>query len=262
MKRPSKIVSAIMVVSLMVLTTTGCGKEPNPGDVSTLSKSELLQAYQALQAQYNEQIATNTQLQNTLQALSDEGKVTPAISVVGDGTGRVTFNSNDSKIIFPNSFNYPTAVETQPDGRIDITSTVSIKPTSNWIVKFTGSALDVEQSTTGISGTFKVNTITQGSTPEQLKDDVIQPWFDEVAYTTVNYSNIFIGQTAVGVQAETPILIDSENAYLICGMAASGNTSITYIFVYRGSNDSTKDDFIKSLINTMTVNGNTVAITN
>ena len=262
MKRSKKIVSTIIAMSLSLVTLVGCGGTADPNNLNSYSKKQLIEGYQVLQAQYNEQLNVNTQLQNTLTALSEEGKVTPAISIVGDGTGRVTFNSNDSKIIFPSTFNYPSSIETQPDGKINITSSVSIKPTSNWISRFSGSALDVEQSTTGISGTFKVNNITQGLTLDQIKNEVLQPWFDEVAYTTVNYNNIFIGQTAVGVQAETPILIDSENAYLICGMAASGDVSITYIFVYRGSNDSNKDDFIKTLINTMTVNGNPVSITN
>lgn len=250
----------IICITMVVTIGTGCGKSSDPNDLHKYSKDQLIDSYNTLNTAYTEQIATNEQLQKQLSALMAEGEVTPAISVVGDGTGRLTFNSTDSKIIFPNTFGYPGSEPITPDGKIYITSSVALKPASNWISRINGSALDIEQSTTGISGTIKINQITNGLTPDSLKEEVLQPWFDQVAYTTVNYSNIFMGGTTVGMQAETPILIDSENAYLICGMAAAGKSTITYVFVYRGSNDSTKDELIKTLINSMTVDGNQITI--
>jgi hypothetical protein len=258
----NKALSLVLITSISLLTLTACGS----GDGSTLSgmsKSELITAYQQLSSQYSSLSTELENVQASYQSLSADGTATEAITTTGDGTGRFTFNSTDSKIIFPNSFVYPNSTTIVPDGKINITSSVSIAPSSSWISRINGSALEIEQSTNGISGTIKINAVEEEVDVDSLQEDVLEEWFDnDIAYSNVVYSNVFINEDACGKQAETPILIDSENAYLICGMVAYDNYSVTYIFVYRGNQDATKTELIKNLINTISIDGSYLLVQN
>lgn len=255
-----KITCAILITALASTMLAGCGK--GDGKFSGMKKSEIITEYENLESAYNDLTEQLVQTQNSLDALSKDGTVNEAITTMGDGTGRFTFNSTDSKIIFPNSFVYPNAQPIVPDGSITITTGVTVSPSSTWISRINGSALELEQSSNKISGTIKVNTITEQLPTDQLLTDVLQPWFDSVSYSGVTYTDIFVGSSSFGKQAETPIMIDSENAYLVCGMVGLGNYSVTYIFVYRGDPDTTKNELIKNIINTISINGNTLLIQN
>lgn len=254
-----RITCVVLILTLLMTMLTGCGDE---GRFSGMKKAEIINEYENLESAYNDLTEQLVQTQNSLDALSKDGTVNEAITTIGDGTGRFTFNSTDSKIIFPNSFVYPNAQPIVPDGSITITSGVTVSPSSTWISRINGSALELEQSTNKISGTIKVNSITEQLPVDQLLTDVLQPWFDSVSYPGVTYTDIFVGTTSFGKQAETPIMIDSENAYLICGMVGLGTYSVAYVFVYRGDVDSTKNELVKSIINTISINGNTLLIQN
>lgn len=249
----------LLVITTLMTTLTGCGEE---GRFSGMSKTDIIAEYEALEADYLAQTEQLVQTQNSLDALSKDGTVTEAITVMGDGTGRFTFNSTDSKIIFPNSFVYPNAQAIAPDGSITITSGVTVSPSSTWITRINGSSLELEQSTNKISGTIKVNSIVEQLPADTLLTDVLQPWFDTVSYSGVDYTDIFVGTTSFGKQAETPIMIDSENAYLVCGMVGLGSYSVTYVFVYRGTEDVTKNELIRNVINTVKINGNALLVQN
>lgn len=252
-----RLTCILLVLTLLITMLTGC----DDGDrFSGMSKSDIIADYEALEISYIEQREELNKVQNSLDALSKDGTVTEAITTMGDGTGRFTFNSTDSKIIFPSSFVYPNAKPVVPDGSITITTGVTVSPSSTWISRINGSALELEQSTNKISGTIKVNYIAEQLQVDILLTDVLQPWFTDVSYSGVNYTDIFIGNSTFGKQAETPIMIDSENAYLVCGMVGLGNYSITYIFVYRGDMDSTKNELISNIINTISINGNKLLI--
>lgn len=255
-----KITCAILITALVSTMLAGCGK--GDGKFSGMKKSEIITEYENLESAYNDLTEQLVQTQNSLDALSKDGTVNEAITTMGDGTGRFTFNSTDSKIIFPNSFVYPNAQPIVPDGSITITTGVTVSPSSTWISRINGSALELEQSSNKISGTIKVNTITEQLPTDQLLTDVLQPWFDSVSYSGVTYTDVFVGSSSFGKQAETPIMIDSENAYLVCGMVGLGNYSVTYVFVYRGDPDTTKNELIKNIINTISINGNTLLIQN
>lgn len=255
-----KITCAILITALASTMLAGCGK--GDGKFSGMKKSEIITEYENLESAYNDLTEQLVQTQNSLDALSKDGTVNEAITTMGDGTGRFTFNSTDSKIIFPNSFVYPNAQPIVPDGSITITTGVTVSPSSTWISRINGSALELEQSSNKISGTIKVNTITEQLPTDQLLTDVLQPWFDSVSYSGVTYTDVFVGSSSFGKQAETPIMIDSENAYLVCGMVGLGNYSVTYVFVYRGDPDTTKNELIKNIINTISINGNTLLIQN
>ena len=145
-------------------------------------------------------------------------------------------------------------------------SGVSIEAGSNWIVKAGTASLDLEHSS-GISGTIKVGRQSFLYTDESLKNDVLGPWFRGLPPSTVTYTTINInGSNAYGCQAVTPTLIDSENAYLRCGMFANSADAsgkgkcVTYIFVYRGDKDPSKDEAIMNLLNSIKIDGASVLV--
>lgn len=256
-----KRATCLLLAMTMIMTTlTGC----SGGDdrFAGKSKADIIAEYQRLEADYLAQTEQLVQTQNALDALSADGTVTEAITVMGDGTGRFTFNSTDSKIIFPNSFVYPNAQAIAPDGSITVTTGVTVSPSSTWITRINGSSLELEQSTNRISGTIKVNSIAEQLPVDTLLTDVLQPWFDTVSYAGVDYTDVFVNTSSFGKQAETPIMIDSENAYLVCGMVGLGSYSVTYVFVYRGTEDATKNELIRNVINSVKINGNALLVQN
>lgn len=250
--RKKNIIACILLNSILVLTLSGCGK--NESELSKMSKSELIEQCETLEELYNELDMQYSNLKANMDEYEQDGEFVEAITTTGDGTGRFTFNSNDSKIIFPSSFTYPGSTAIVPDGKIDITSTVSVKPASTWITKINGASLELESTDSSISGTIKVNGIEENLDSNTLKTDVLSPWFESIANKKVVYTDIFIKGNTLGEQAEVPILINSENAYLICGMASYDSEALTYVFVYRGDEDSNKNLIIKELLNTIKIN--------
>ena len=253
-----KLVSLIVSMTLALITLTGCGKDTgNPLD--SMSKEELKTYCMNLEASYNQLSTEYTQLDTIYQALSTEELPNAAISLSGDGTGRYTFNSVDSQIIFPTSFQYPAAEPVSATGSIDVVNNVSVTPGSNWILKLNGSSLELEHSS-GISGTIKVGGVTETYDKSLLQSEVMEQWFINMPDNSVSYKNIFIDNTMFGVQAVTPTMIDSENAVLRCGMVSYGDYAITYIFVYRGEQDVNKDESIMNVINTINIMGNNINV--
>lgn len=255
-----KIVSIAMALMVTTLSLAGCSSG-DPNDINSLSKKELIARYQGLETNYNELAANYSSLDNMYKALSTEDQPSAAISTVGDGTtGQLTFNSVDSKIIFPSSFGYPEAKTKQADGKIDIVSNVSIAPGSNWVTQFNGTTLNLEHSS-GISATVKVASFDQATlSAEQLQSDVLEQWFINVPKGNITYTKIFVNNSEFGVQAVTPTMISSENAVLRCGMLGYQNYAVTYIIVYRGEQDMTKEESIVSLLNTIKIMNNPINI--
>lgn len=250
-------VICILLTSMLALTACGnSSSDPLDG----MNRAQLREAYMALQNNYTSLANQYESLNTMYQALSSDELATSAVSSVGDGTtGEMTFNSADSKIIFPSSFQYPGSEAIQANGKIDIVNNVSVAPGSNWITKLNGSTLELQHSS-GISATIKVSGVTESYDKNLLQSEVLQQWFINVPQSQVKYTNIFIDSNMFGVQATTPTMIDSENAFLRCGMLSYGDYAITYVFVYRGEQDVTKDESIVNLINSMTVTGNKISV--
>lgn len=256
MKR--KIISILMIGALSLTFLVGCGSETdNP--IDSMNKAQLRETYNNLAYNYDSLIEKYDSLNLMYQALSTENLPSESISMTGDGTGRYTFNSVDSKIIFPASFQYPGTEAIQADGSINVVNNVSITPGSNWIAKLNGSTLEIEHSS-GISGTIKTGMINSSYDVNLLQQDVLAQWFINVPESQVVYKDIFIDGNKFGVQATTPTMIDSENAFLRCGMLSYSSYSLTYIFVYRGDQDLTKDESIMNVINTISIVGNTLKV--
>lgn len=259
-----KGISLLLVISLAVSLLCSCGGDgvdPVTGEVDPtagLSKSDLRQAYKQLDAEYAALKGSYETLNKMYNLDTNTNNPTSEISVMGDGTGRITLNSVDSSIIFPESFQYPGNVPVAATGKLNITDNVEVTPGTNWIMKMNGSSVEMQHSG-GISGTILVGSIPMNYSVEQLQYEVLEPWFQKLGVEPM-YKQIFVTKAPFGVQAATPIMIDSESAYLRCGMIGYASTSLIYIFVYRGPQDTIKDESELSVINSMKINSQEITV--
>lgn len=252
-----RIISILLTTTLVSSLLVGCGKEQDP--MMQMKKEEIIEAYHTLEIEKQQLDVQYSDLQQMYYGIQSEESPTAAISITGDGSNRLTFNSVDSKIIFPSSFNYPGAEQSVADGSLSIVNGVTVKTGSNWISKLNGTSLEVEHST-GISGTIKVGKIPAVYPAASLQSDIISPWLESLPQPTIKYTNIFSGGNQIGCQASTPTLIDSEDAYMICGMMAMGQYSVVYTFVYRGNEDLSKNESISTILNSITILGSNVSV--
>lgn len=251
-----KSVVLVLVATMVVGSLTGCG---NKDALNKNSKKEIIQMYRDLEYERDElQLALEEQ-ENVLNSLQVGDAPTAAVSSVGDGTDLLTFNSYDSKIIFPSSFQYPGSSQISANGKINIVDNVSVNPGSNWICKLTGPSLELEH-TSKISGVIKIGHIDDLYDRSLLQSDVLSPWLASIPQENIVYNNIFLADDMWGVQATTPTVIDSEDAFLRCGMFAYGEYSCVYVFVYRGAQDINKDESITSLLNSIEVLGKNLTV--
>lgn len=258
-----KFLSIFLVCAMTLTMLVGCGSTTEPGtiedQIKKMSKAQLKSEYVKLYTMYQDTCTKYDDLQTVLNGIQNEEAPSAAIGITGDGTGRFTFYSTDSKIIFPSSFQYPNSEQIAPNGSISIIDGVSVGVGSTWVYKLTGSALELEHSS-GISGTIKVSKISSNYSTEILQSDAIEPWFESLPPSQITYSKIFVNKQDYGVQVKTPTLIDSEDAHLTCGMLGFGSYAITYIFVYRGDQDTSKDESINNVINSIQINGNNLLV--
>lgn len=258
-----KRVTSIILIAVLVMTTlAGCGEKKEltlEQQVKKMSKADLQKNYLAIYDQYESVCAENDDLRTMLSGIQNEEVPSAAIGITGDGTGRFTFNSTDSKIIFPTTYQYPNAEQIAPNGEISIVKDVAVGVNSTWIYKLTGANLELEHSS-GISGTIKVSKIGSNYPVDILQSDVMEPWFEGLPPSELQYTKIFVNNQAYGVQAKTPTLIDSEDAFITTGMLGFGTYSVTYIFVYRGLQDSSKDESINNVVNSIRINNNSLLV--
>lgn len=257
-KSYSKVVKIVSLTAIMSILLSGCGSDD---PLSKLSKKDLIAM---IHDKDNTLDALDKEFEDYKQitkGIQSESEVTAAISIVGDGTGRYAFNViQDSKIIFPNQFVYPGAEPITGDGNINIVTNVSISPSANWITKLNGSTLELENTDAGISGTIKVGEQHEVMSIDELRT-AMTDWFTVLPPSQVNYSNISVAKNPYGIQATTPIQIESEDAFMRCGMFATPDSyCITYVFVYRGSEDQSKNESITNLLNSITVLGKEVIV--
>lgn len=257
-----KALTVGLVASIMSVSLVGCGKDADPNkstkypQLDGTTRDELIDKLM----EYN---TKNSDLQNeynNLQAaynglLNDQSSTpTEVISSVGDGTNRMKFNSIDSKIIFPESFAYPSSSTPKGDTYINL-SGVKIKFNSNWVVKMNGNSLECQYDD-GIVGTVKVSESSIAQPYDTLLNDVMKPWFEGLPNPQAIYKKITLNaeDTGSGVHAETPTTIDSDTAYLHCGMIRNVDDKVvTYVFVYRNAagSDIAKNDIIKGVISSI-----------
>ena len=260
-----RLLCTLLVAVLSISTLTGCQKQPEQpsSPLDSITKEELLGMVNSAKAETDQVKAQLAEKEDQLAALMNSNAGLPTIVDVGNGDSRLTFVSRDAKVIFSKEFKYPGSEAVKPDNKVQITSNVSIVPSTNWTLKFSGTNLELENSS-GISGIIKVGSASYQHDIDTIRDDVIKPWFSSPSFNGVNvkYSNIYLSTSdaAFGVDASAPIMIDKQDASLRCGMLYAGGVTIVYTFVYRTTLDTAKDSEINSLLNTLSIGGNTVEV--
>lgn len=251
-----------MMATLTAVSLVGCGKEdPNKSDkypeLNGATRDEIIDKLMEYNTANGELEQKVNDLTVSLNALSESQSSVPSevISSVGDGTNRMTFNTIDSKIIFPDSFAYPGS--TAPNGDTYVTiSGVKMKFNSNWIVKMNGNSVELQYDD-GIVGTIKVSESTMVMHYDLILNDVMKPWFEGLPNPQATYQKIRLNNEddGSGVHAETPTTIDSDTAYLHCGMIHNDpdNKVVLYVFTYRNASgsDTAKNDIIKNVISSI-----------
>lgn len=244
------------MVGLLVILT-GCNSEKDP--LSKLSKNELIAMINESETDLAKNETRIIELETLLKGIQQQDGPTAAISSFSDGTGRLTFNSIDGKIVFPKPFEYPASTQAPNTSAVNITNIMKVVPTGNWIMKLGGTSLELEHPS-GVYGIFQAGNINTLYAREKLQDDVFAKFFSEFPPDTIKYSKLFADNNWVGLQADTETFINEKKSTLRCGMLAVGNTSLTYMFIYSGERDVTKDEVILSLLKTMQLGGQVLRV--
>ena len=191
-----------------------------------------------------------------------------------DGTGRKTFVSNDDIITFNKDWVYPNSIEAANTSSVNVSKTVSFKPYENWLIMQKGNTTELNHKA-GISGKISVGNIEDSSgmylvtqeeyeqlgwedaamTPDVIKERIVNPWINDLANVgSVVYSELYLEDTIVGIQAETTTLVDGNEAHLKFGMFNTNRgEACQYIFIYTGSYDSIKEEHMDLLISSIKV---------
>jgi len=88
-----------------------------------------------------------------------------------------------------------------------------------------------------------------------LINSVFNPFISKLKATGVQYSDIFIGDTCWGKNADMQVSAQDKLLNMTVGCFASGNTCVTYLFCYPGDYDKTKNELINVLLKTFKING-------
>lgn len=254
-----QLLSIALICTLAITTFAGCGSKEG---IEGMSKSQLIEAYKNQSAALEEIKHKQLTLEAEYNALTSGDRPDAIIAYVGDGNKK-TFISTDAKIIFPETFKYPGAESVPVLNKINLTDKVTITPSSNWSITLNGTTFEL-QHTNGTSGIVKVGKVAKSYTVDELKADVLAPWFSGMINSgKITYSTIYIENSPnpLGVDAKVPIMIDSEDATLRCGMVyAGGDAAITYVFVYREQDNADKNEIIINTIQAIKYNGASLKI--
>lgn len=253
---------SLMLVTAIIMSSAGCGNkaEKVEGDYNTYSKDELIEEVNFYKDNYSALEEQNAEMRELIKAVDGEAEKSTAISKVGDGSDRLSFNSINNEIVLTDAFKYPGSTQVNPDGFLAITSNVICKPTSNWVCKLDSTKLEVEHKSSGISGVISVGTITEMYTIEELRDYVMKDWLSKIPIDNIKNSTMYINTLSCGVMARGTTLINEEDAVIKCGMVSDGSMTVALMFTYKGSIDANKEEIVDSLISTLELNGGQLTI--
>lgn len=245
----------LTVTGLIATTLVGCSNDP----LSKLSKKELISMANQQAADMVDKDVRIEELETMLKGVQEETGPTSAISTIDDGTGRLTFNTIDGKIVFNPAFEYPGSTQAANTSCVNITSGLSISPTNNWYMVQNGTTLELSH-TQGINGVIKAGSISETLDYETLQSEVMSKFFSSFPPEKITYSKLFLDEQCWGVEAKLPTTVDSEPSYIRCGMLGLGEDCFTYMFYYSGEQDPTKDETILSLLQTVKMYGEPLRI--
>lgn len=270
----NKVVALLLCLS-MAVCVGGCGSSNGEESVyDKMSKKQLLASCKQLDAELSQAYSDYDALQQSVNNAGIANDNLPNIKDMEDGTGRKTFVSNDDIITFSKDWVYPNSIEAANTSSVSVSKTVSFKPYENWLIMQKGNTTELNHKA-GISGKISVGNIEDSSgmymvtqeeyeqlgwedaamTPDVIKERIVNPWINELANVgSVVYSELYLEDTIVGIQAETTTLVDGNEAHLKFGMFNTNRgEACQYIFIYTGSYDSIKEEHMDLLISSIKV---------
>lgn len=240
-----KMAVFVGVISLILLVV-GCQKSDDP--LMNMKKEELVQMVKDQSAELAEKDDRIAELEDLVKALQGSKEAaTSTISVLKDG--RSTFNSIKGQIFLPENFEYPGSTQAPNTSSVNITNTLRLSITYNWMIRLSGTMLELEHSD-GIYGIMKAGYIDEMQTPESLKL-YMESFFEKIPKESIQYSKLFLEDQWWGMEAKVKTLIDQEEAYLRCGMIGFSNQSLIYMFCYSGERNDTKEEAIINILSSV-----------
>lgn len=242
-----------LALIIMTVGLVGC-KNSSDDPLMGESKQSLVDMVNSA----NEELITCydriSELESMLTSVSEEKGPTSAITELSDGTGRKTFNTVDGMFSLPIDFKYPGSQQAPNTSSVNISEAVSIVPTSNWECKLNGTTLELSHSS-GIAGTITVGSLDREAQKTQASE--LQGYIDEMLsqlpIDSKKASSLFVNEIQFGVDNVSHTFIDEEDAMLRCGILGFSDVSVQYFFVYKGKQDSAKDEVVLSLIQTLKI---------
>lgn len=251
----TKVAMLLAIVTLL----GGCSSE-EPPDLMKEKKETLVGMYNELSSSYADKVTECDKLQNELNRIYEDKQLNPGVTSLGDGSGNLTTHSVNDKIQFNSELAYPNSTTVEASSSILITDNVYVIARDNWTTKLYNNTIELEHSS-GISGNISVSRVTEYISGGTMKDLILTPWISEVTTEPVEYNDIFVNGTVLGYQGKTQILINgTDKSVMICGIAGNNNTSVAYVFVYDGETDSVKNELIRSIIESITIDDSTLRL--
>lgn len=237
-----KKLMVMLAISIGVMGLSGCGP----------SKTELKEDNNrmlSMIADYEDQLS---ELNKILALYQGTDGPTTTIDYVGDGSGDMTFNTVNSKVVFPKSLEYTESTPASNTGGVYVTKDVTFKPSKNWNMRLDNASLELDH-TNGISGVINVTKINKAMEGSILQEQVLSPWLDSFGVKAKSFGSLFVDKYCWGTYASAVGSADNEPLQIKAGLFGYGTVAVTFIFVYKGDPDSTNNEIIDTFIKSMTV---------
>jgi hypothetical protein len=258
-----KKVIALLLASVMMLSLTSCGKNEDEDPLMELSKEELIEMYYSSEADKEYYIEELDKARETIVGIQGEETQPVGVTTFSATDERLTLWTQDGVIELPVEFKFPYSTQTSNTSSINISEKITIKPSSNWDIRINGTEVDLYHTGSAIRGVIKVAAVSQLANEQVTASDLqdtINEFFTNMPPETISYNKLFVNGTWVGMNAQAHTFIDTEDSYIVCGMLKSGDSCVTYMFIYEGEYSSANNELILNLMKSMTLYGNALSI--
>lgn len=233
----------LIFTSLLALSLglVGCSNSPSKSDL----ESELTRAYNEISS-LNQEILG---LENTINVLSGgtDGAIS-SIDITSVNSG--VLSSLNGIVLFPTELAYPGVVQAGNESSVNLSNTISITPSSNWLMTLGGTTSTyIHQS--GVKGTITLGQADDMLKVWELEEQALQPFIDSLNTISTTTGRIFLSSVEKGVTAKISTIIDSTPYVVKTGTLGHNGNILTFMFYYEGDENATKDENIISLLRTI-----------
>lgn len=169
------------------------------------------------------------------------------------GTGFFEMKAEESLVVFPSQFGYPTSSSGVPGYTVAFNDGLcSLDAQSGWTITANQSVLYVYNKEQMISGQFIPGNLDKANGGVVADKDSLKAYIGSLFSTSTNdysFTDIYLGDSSnAGVNGHCTVSMDGQSYVINCGMVSDGKTTITYTFLYAGGNNASKEETIKNLI--------------